>query len=203
MIEAIFIFICILFFSCNSSQSKNQSLVSVPKTDSNSQKITPLETQAREAEITPPDTASSDYLIYLLKTEKPIPGYWEEKLNSLDDFFYTHQDSLFRLALVKNWAINDSISVIIMRSAGSTSYDEFLVTLKNKLDFVSNMHISDKDDRDLDDSLYFYTEYQLLENRKIKLYNHKIQGKDEDNAKDNIISEGTWTIQNNGKITKE
>jgi len=203
MTQTILTIISIFFLSCNSNQSRKQASHSVTTNDSTSKEIATSEARNKQELIAPPDTTSSEYLIYLLKNGKTLNPHWTQKLDTLDGFFYMPQDTLSHLSIIRNWVINDSISVIILSNADGTNYDEFLITIKNKHDLVSNIHINDNDDRDLSfGNPYYYTEYKLINDRKVKLLNHKIVGKEDGNEKDHIISIETWTIQSNGKTSK-
>jgi len=200
----ILIAVPILFFSCNSGQAKKQNVDSLATKNSKSAEIvTQKEPQDQTTNILT-DTTSSDYLIYLLKNEKHLNNYWTKKLKVLDEFVLP-LDSMSHLSLIRDWTINDSISVIIFDYSTGTSYDEFLLTIKNKKDIVSKIHISDLDDSDLSlDHPYYYTEYKLINERKVKLFNHKefveIEGGEE---KDKILSIENWSLQDNGEVSKK
>jgi hypothetical protein len=203
MTARILTIISLLFFSCNNEQAKKQNVSSLPTNDSKvNEIITPKVTEKQEVN-TLPDTTSSDYLIYLLKNEKDLNNYWTQKLKKLDAFALP-LDSMSHLSLKQTWEINDSISVIIVAYAFVNDYDEFLLTVKNKKEFVSKIHVSDQADSDLSPGHpYYYTEYKLIDNRKVKLVNHKITGTEGGEENDKILSIENWTIQSDGQVLKK
>lgn len=147
-----------------------------------------------------PDMASTDYLIYLLKSERNLNECWIQKLKGLDEFVFP-LDSMSHLSLIRDWKINDSVSVMILSHANGTDYDEYLLTVKNKRDFIGKVHISDQADSDLSpENPYYYTEYKLINNRNIKLFNHKVTGTEGGEEKDKIVSAENWTILDNGEV---
>ena len=203
MTHRILIFILTLLFSCNSKETRRESIKSIATQDSNTKQTTiPNESKKQEI-IGGSDTTSSDYLIYLVKGDKPLNFYWTKKLDSFQDLLLP-LDSLGHLSIVRNWQINDTISIIILNSSGGTYDKEFLLSIKNKHDIISEIQIGDNADSDLSpENPYFYTRYEIRDDRRIKLFNHKIVGTEGGSEKDRIISIETWTIQNNGKIIRK
>jgi len=201
------IIISLLCLSCNSGQIRKQSAPSAVTYDSNSgDKSSPKEPVGIEKNIAL-DTTSTDYLIYLIRNNQFINTYWTHIIDSLDIFAVPQedpQDSMSHLSLVRDWTINDSISVIILRRTTGTDNDEYLITIKNNHVFVSNIHVGDNADSDLSpDNPYFYTQYKIINHKTIKLFNHKITGTEGGDEKDRLISIETFTIQNNGKVIKK
>jgi hypothetical protein len=193
----------ILIFSCNSKETRKESVNSRANQDSNTKQITtPNESKKQEITVDS-DTTSSDYLIYLVKSDKALNFYWTKTLDSLQALLLP-QDPTGHLSIVRNWQINDTISVIILSSTGGTYYDEFLLSIKNKHDIISEIQIGDNTDSDLSpENPYFYTRYEISDDRRIKLFNHKIIETEGGSEKDRIISIETWTIQNNGKVIRK
>jgi len=187
------IFILILFFSCHSNESGTVAVkTSVPQ-DANT----------KQAIIPGPDTTSSDYLIHLVEIEKPLNYYWTKKLDSLRNIMLPY-DSSGQLSIIRKWQINDSISIIIFRSSGDTYDLEYLLSIKNKHIIVSEIQIGDKSDSDLSpDNPYLYAEYKIIDDRRIKLFNHKVSGSEYSDDNDRIISIKTRTIQDNGEVVKK
>jgi hypothetical protein len=50
---------------------------------------------------------------------------------------------------------------------------------------------------------YYYTEYKLINNRKVKLFNHKVVGVEGGDEKDKVLSIENWMILDNGKVQKK
>jgi hypothetical protein len=149
------------------------------------------------------DTASSDYLMYELKNEIPLNNYWTQQLGKLDAFTLP-LDTLSRLSFIRDWKINDSVSVMIISHATGTSYDEYLLSLKNKKAIVSGIHIRDGADSDLSpDNPYYYSEYKLVGDRRVKVFNHKITGVEGGAEKDNLLSVENWIIRDDGTVIKK
>lgn len=198
------IIIIAFLFGCNHAESGKRASAPEKKKDSTSITISTALTEKNDT-TAGPDTTSMDYLIYILKNEKQLNSHWLKKLDEIDGFFYSTEDTLAHLELVRNWSINDSIYVIIINSSThGTSNDDFLLTIKNKHEVVSAIHIGDNDDSDLSfGNPYFYTEYKLLGDRKVRLYNHKVVGEEGGVEKDWITSIQTWTIENDGKSSKK
>lgn len=74
----------ILFLSCNYGQVNKQPTGAV-RTDSVQKKETEISKEAGDQKMPiPADTTSSDYLIYLLKHDMPLTGYWTQQLKNLD-----------------------------------------------------------------------------------------------------------------------
>jgi len=188
-----------LLFSCNNHQATKNDRSS-PTKDSNTNKIAILEKSENQKANIGSDTASTDYLIYLLKNEIDLNEYWTQKLKMLD-VFALPLDSMSRLSIIRDWVINDSISVIILSHSTGTSYDEFLLTVTNKKDFVSKIHISDLADSDLSlENPYYYIEHKLINDRKVKLFNHKVVVVKGGEEKDKILSIENWSILDNGEV---
>ncbi|MEP6749771.1 MAG: hypothetical protein ABJB86_18680 [Bacteroidota bacterium] len=192
-----------LLFSCNNKQAKKHSDDSLPTTKSKTKDVvTPKKSEDQKINI-PSDTTSSDYLIYLLRNELAINNYWIKKLNALD-IFALQLDTIEHLSIMRDWRINDSISVIILSRSTGTDYDKFLLTIKNKKDIISKVHISDRADSDVSlEHPYYYTEYKMTGDKKVKTFNHKVIGIEGGEEKDRLISVENWTIQNNGTILKK
>jgi hypothetical protein len=95
------------------------------------------------------------------------------------------------------------MSVIILQYSTNVGGDEFLLTVRNKEYFVTKVHISNQYDSDVsqENPDYYYTEYQQIDDRKIKLLQHKLKDYDTDKQKD-IVTIEHWTIQNNGEVVK-
>ena len=149
------------------------------------------------------DTTSSDYLIYLIKNEIPLNSYWTQQLGKLDAFTLP-LDSLSRLSFIRNWKINDSIAVMILSQAGGNSFDEYLLTIKNKKAIVSHIHIKDEADSDLSPgNPYYYSEYRLLGDRRVRVFNHKITASESGDEKNEILSVETWLIRDDGTVLKK
>jgi hypothetical protein len=90
---------------------------------------------------------------------------------------------------------------MILSHANGTGYDEYLLTVKNKRDFIGKVHISDQADSDLSlENPYYYTEYKLINNKNVKLLNHKVTGVEGGEEKDKIVSVENWVILDNGKV---
>ncbi|OQP65001.1 hypothetical protein [Niastella populi] len=193
----------LLILSCNYGQVKKQHAGAV-QIDTNLKKAIEISKEAANQTMAiPADTTSSDYLIYLLKNEMPVTSYWTQQLNKLDAFEIPF-DSTTRLSITRTWPINDSVSVIILQYSTNVGSDEFLLTVKNKKHFVAKAHISNQYDSDVsqENPDYYYTEYQLIDDRKIKLLQHKM--KDYDTGKENdIVTVEYLSILGNGDILKK
>ena len=198
-----FLIIGILFISCNSVPGKKQDAGSLPPSDTLGHKpVIPLVSQ-HPPENAVDDTATSDYLMYLLRNEVPLNNYWTQQLGKLDAFSLP-LDTLSRLSLIRNWKINDSISVMILSHATGNIYDEYLLSLKNKKTIISSIHIKDAADSDLSpDNPYYYSEYKLPGDRRVKVFNHKITGVEGGAEKDNILSVENWFIRDDGTVLKK
>jgi hypothetical protein len=192
-----------LFFSCNSKETKREGVNSLATEDSNTKQTT-IPNEPKKQEITTAsDTTSSDYLIYLVKNDKSLNYYWTKMLDSLQDLLLP-RDSTGNLSIVRNWQINDTISVIILNSTGGTYDNEFLLSIKNKHDIIGEIQIGNNSDSDLSpQNPYYYTRNEISNDRRIKLFKHKITGTEGGDEKDRITSIETWTIQNNGKIVRK
>jgi hypothetical protein len=196
------LFLLLLILSCNYNRKNNQQSHFEETGHSISNETVKEKKPDGEQIINSSDTTSSDYLIYLLKNDKPINNHWTQKLDSLD-IFSLPLDSVSRLSLVRDWPINDSISVIILSSSTGTDYDEFLLTIKNKKYFIGKIHIGDNPDSDISAGHpYYYTGYKIVDNRKIRLFNHKVTGKEDDTEKDRLLSSATWVIRSDGRVIK-
>lgn len=192
----------IFYLSCNYGQVNKQHAGAV-RTDTTQKKETEISKDAGKRKMSiSADTTSTDYLIYLLKNNMPLTGYWTQQLGKLDAFAIP-LDSTTHLSVIRNWPINDSISVIILQYSTNVGGDEFLITVRNKKYFVTKVHISNQYDSDVsqENPDYYYTEYQQIDDRKIKLLQHKLKDYDTDKQKD-IVTIEHWTIQNNGKVVK-
>ncbi|MEO8404340.1 MAG: hypothetical protein ABI480_07085, partial [Chitinophagaceae bacterium] len=108
-------------------------------------------------------------------------------------------------SLTHDWKINDSVSVIILAYATGVSGDEFLITIKNKKEIISTAHISDETDSDPGPGNpdYFWSDYKLINDRTIKVSDHKETNAGDDNGTSRITSTETWTILDNGKAIKK
>jgi hypothetical protein len=185
----------IFFLSCNHGQLNKQHDGAV-QADTTQKKETEISKEAgnRRMPIST-DTTSSDYLIYLLKNDMPLTGYWTKQLKKLDAFAVP-LDSTTHLSVTRDWAINDSISVIILQYSTNVGSDEFLFTVRNKKHFVTKVHISNQYDSDVsqENPDYYYMEYQQIDDRKIKLLQHKMRDYDTEKQKD-IVTIEYWTIK--------
>ena len=203
MNQRLLIFILILLYSCNSKQSGTKGVTPAVTMDSGSKQTSIPAESKKQATIADPDTTSLDYLLQLVQNDKPLNSYWANKLDSLKEL-YLPPDSPGQLEIVRNWQINDSISVIIIRSSGGTYNLEYLLTIKNKHIIINEIEIGDNCDSDLSpDQPYRYTEYKIIDDRKIKLVKHKVTGTEGSDENDRIISIENYTLQNSGKITKK
>jgi hypothetical protein len=199
----IFIYALLSLSSCNSKGPRKEQVDAIATTDSNTKQTTIPNKPKGPETISPFDTTSSDYLIYLIKNEKSLNAHWTNKLDSLD-IFALPQDSMSHISLIRDWMINDTIYVVILSHSTGTHYDEYLITLRNKHDFVSGIHISDNADSDLSlDNPYFYSQYKLIDDKRIKVFYHKVVGVEGGDEKDRLISSVTFTIQNSGKVAKQ
>lgn len=100
----------ILFLSCDSGQLNKQH-ASVVRTDTAQKKDAEISKEASNQKMpVPADTTSSDYLIYLLKSDMSLTSYWTQQLQKLDVFAIPF-DSTTRLSVTRDWLINDSVSV--------------------------------------------------------------------------------------------
>lgn len=191
----------VIFFSCNSRQVKTKPVDLGPTNDS---ATTRTVTAAEPPMAIPADTASFEYLMYLIKSEKSLNDHWIKKLETFDGFFLMN-DTMSRLSIDRSWVINDSISVTILSHATGVSLDEYLITVKNKKDIISNVHIKDAADADVTENNrdYEYMEYQQVDDRKIKLFKHLILNYDTDKEKDSILAIENWTIRDNGMAVKK
>lgn len=192
----------IFFLSCDYGQVHKQHAGAV-RTDTTQKKETEISKDADNRKMSiSADTTSTDYLIYLLKNNMPLTGYWTQQLKKLDAFAIP-LDSTTHLSVIRDWPINDSISVIILQYSTNVGGDEFLLTVRNKKYFVTKVHISNQYDSDVsqENPDYYYTEYQQIDDRKIKLLQHKLKDYDTDKQKD-IVTIEHWTIQNNGQVVK-
>ncbi len=191
-----------LLFSCNNQQTTKTDDY-LPTKDSNPNEIVISKKSENKKTDAVSDTASTDYLIYLLKNEIDLNDYWVQKLKRLD-LFALPLDSMSHLSIIRDWKINDSVSVIILSHSTGTSYDEFLLTVRYKRDFVSKIHISDQADSDLSlEHPYYYTEYKLTNDRKLKLFNHKVVGVEGGGENDKILSIENWSVLDNGELQKK
>ncbi len=195
MPRRILIFVAILFFSCNSKESKKEAVKSTAASD--------LKTKQTAIPIAGLDTTSSDYLIHLVNGEQPLNYYWTKKLESLREL-YLLPDSTGHLSVVRDWKISDTISVIILKITGGTYDLEYLLSIKNKQVIVSAIIIGDNGDSDLNpDNPYFYTQYKISSDRRIKLFKYKVTGSEYSDDNDRIISILNYSIQDDGKIAKK
>jgi hypothetical protein len=192
----------ILFLSCNYGQVKKQHSSAVP-TDTTKKENGISKEAGNQKMAIPADTTSSDYLIYLLKNDMPLTGYWTQQLKKLD-VFVIPLDSTAHLSVTSDWPINDSISAIIVQYSTNVGREEFLLTVKNKKHFVAKVHISKQYDSDVSEKNpdYHYFEYKLIDDRKIKLLHHKMKDYDTNKEKD-IVTIEYWTIQGNGEVLKK
>lgn len=198
-----FLIIGILFISCNSVPVNQPNTVALPANDTAAnKKMAPPASQHPQGDPAA-DTTSSDYLIYLLKNELPLNNYWTQQLGKLEAFNLSF-NTLSRLSLIRDREINDSVSVMIFSQAGGNNYDEYLLTLKNKKAIVSSIHIKDAADSDLSpDNPYYYSEYKLVDDKRVKVFNHKITGVEGGAEKDNILSVENWFIRDDGTVLKK
>ena len=196
------IIIFVLLVACNSNPIEKTVDKSAPTKPANEREDSILKnSQDSESKISE-DTTSFEYFTNLLRNERAITPYWIANLESLR-LFAVPKDSTSRLSFVRDWKINDSMSVLILSRSTGTGYDEYLITIGHGHDFVGSLHISDNADSDLSpDNPYFYTEYKIIDARKIKLTNHKITGTEGGEEKDRVISIEMFSIQANGKIIK-
>lgn len=192
-----------MLLSCNNDQASKPTPDSLTTTNAGGKDAeTQMEIQNQEIKNVS-DTTSSDYLIYLLRKEAGLSHFWTHKLETLA-IPLNKMDTLSRFSLIRDWIINDSISVIIISHATGTGYDEYLLTVKNKQEFISKIHISDRADSDLSPgNPYYYTTYELTNDRNLKLFHHKIVGVQGGEERDNILSQENWAIQDNGNTLKK
>ena len=137
----------VIFFSCNDGKIKRQNVDSISTSNSKKNEIEIPKGPGNQAMNIPYDTSSFDFLIYLVKNEISLNNHWTQKLKKLDEFVLP-LDSTSHLSIKRDWVINDSISVIILEHYDGTGADEYLLTVKNKRDFVSKVHISNHSDSD-------------------------------------------------------
>src|SRR5436190_13002204 len=158
MTHRILILIFTFLFSCNSKQTRKKDVDTYATKDSVSKQIS-IPRESKDAEIVASsDTTSSDYLLYLIKNDKPLNSYWAQKLNSLKGFLLPF-DTMGHLAITRDWLLNDSISAFILHNSGGTYDLEFLLTVKNKHDIIGEAEIGDNGDSDLSpEHPYFYTQ---------------------------------------------
>jgi hypothetical protein len=198
-----FLIIGFLFISCNSVTVHQQITGSLPANDTATNKQVVLPASPHQQENPAADTTSSDYLIYLIKNEIPLNSYWTQQLGKLDAFTLP-LDSLSRLSFILDWKINDSIAVMILSHAGGNSFDEFLLTIKNKKAIVSHIHIKDEADSDLSPgNPYYYSTYRLVGDKHVRIFNHKITGSEGGEEKDKILSVENWIIRDDGTVLKK
>jgi len=190
----------VIFFSCNTRQVKTQDAGPVPINDS-SKTVTVITEEPSMA--IPADSTSTDYLMYLIKSEKSLNDHWTKKLKELDGF-YLLDDPMSRLYIHRSWVLNDSISAIILSHATGVSLDEYLLLVKNKKDIISNVHIKDEADADVTENNkdYYYMEYKQIDDRTIKLFKHNVMNYDTEKEKDSVSIEN-WLIQENGMAIKK
>jgi len=203
MTRILIIIISIFFLSCNSKQAKKPKVDSTVTAVSKTNDSVLSKEPQNEKHDSINDTTSLDYLTNLLENEMAINYYWTKRLDALDEFALP-LDSTRHLAVVRQWTINDSISAIILKYTTGTDYDQFLLTVKNKKDFVSKIHISDNDDSDLSpDNPYHYTEHTFISDRKVKLINHKVVQSENGDETDKVVSVEYWSIKDNGQAIKK
>ena len=186
-----------LFFSCHSGKVKEQPVATVVSSADT------VKQPGDQPVNMPADTASADYLIYLLKNELPLNDHWTQKLEKLGEFSLP-TDSTTHLSITRDWLINDSVSAIILRRSTGTGFDEYLLTIKHKKEFVSKLHIDNNTDADPGDEYpdYDFTEYKLVNDRNVKLFKHTIKDYDRKTEKD-IVKVQNWLINDNGGIILE
>ena len=93
---------------------------------------------------------------------------------------------------------------MILSQAGGNSFDEYLLTIKNKKAIVSHIHIKDEADSDLSPgNPYYYSEYKLLGDRRVRVFNHKITASESGDEKNEILSVETWVIRDDGTVLKK
>jgi hypothetical protein len=198
-----FLTIGILIISCNSVPVNKRETGTLPANDTPSNKLVVPTASQHPQENPAADTTSSGYLIYLLNHEMPLNLYWTQQLANLDAFTLP-LDTLSRLSVIREAKINDSIGVVILSHAGGNSYDEYLLTVKNKKAIVSGIHIKDAADSDLSpDNPYYYSEYQLMDDKHVKVFSHKITGTEGGVEKDSILSVENWVIRDDGTLQKK
>jgi hypothetical protein len=191
------IILTVIFFSCNSSvQVKSVTIDSIATSSSSK------DTVAMQVTI-PANTASVDYLIYLLKSEKPLNYNWIQKLKALDVELASY-DSLAHFTFNRAWNINDSVSALILGLGTGTSLHEYLLTVKDKKDLIAKVHLLNNVDADASDERpdYYYTEYKQIDDRSMKVFMHKIVNYDRPNEKDITDSVQNWVILNDGRVKK-
>jgi hypothetical protein len=151
----------------------------------------------------PADTASVDYLIYLLNNEKPLNYNWLQKLKALD-VELASWDSLAHFTFNRTWKINDSVSALILGQATGTSLNEYLLTVKDKKDLVAMVHLLNNVDADPSEERpdYNYTEYKQINDRIIKVFMHTIVNYERANEKDITDSVQYWMILDDGRVEK-
>jgi hypothetical protein len=198
-----FLTIGILIISCNSVPVNKRETGTLPANDTPSNKLAaPVASQHPQGNLAT-DTTSSGYLIYLLNNKMPLNHYWTQQLAKLDAFTLP-LDTLSRLSVIREAKINDSIGVVILSHAGGNSYDEYLLTVKSKKAIVSGIHIKDAADSDLSPyNPYYYSEYQLMDDKHVKVFNHKITGVEGGVEKDSILSVENWVIGDDGTVQKK
>lgn len=190
----IFILFSVLLFSCSNGHAEKPASAA-PCITGNA---------GRPECVLPTDTTSSDYFIYLLKNERKLNSPWVQKLKNMGDFPFSF-DSISDFSLVRDWAINDSVSVIIFsNSDGTVCTNDFLITIKKKAKIISAIQINKDCDSDLvPEQPYYYTRYKLINDRKIKLFNHKVTGIEGGKETDKTISEVLFSISDNGEAKPE
>jgi hypothetical protein len=186
-----------ILFSCNTSvQVKSVTPDSIPTS------VTPKDTVATQVAI-PADTASIDYLIYLLNNGKSLNYTWIHKLKGLNAQLPTW-DAMAHFTFNRTWKINDSVSALILSISTGVSADEYLLTVKDKKDLIAMVHILNNVDADPSEERpdYYYTEYKQINDRSMKVLMHKIVNYDRPNEKDIIDSVENWSILNDGRVKK-
>lgn len=191
------IILTVILFSCNSSvQVKSVTIDSIATSSSSK------DTVAAQVAI-PADTASVDYLIYLLNNEKPLNYSWKKKLKALE-VELPSWDSMARFTFNRTWRINDSVLAFILTQNTGTSQDEYLLTVKDKKDLIAMVHILNNVDADPSEERpdYHYMEYKQINPLIMKVLMHTIKNYDRNNERDIIDSVENLTILNDGRVKK-
>jgi hypothetical protein len=147
----------------------------------------------------PSDTASIEYLQYLIKADKDLNDLWVKKLKNVNAY-WLENDQYSAIDIKHIWKINDTISAMILNHTTGVSYDDYILTFNDREDFIAKLKISDQDDRDLSAEWYTYTEYRFLSDKEIELSIYELKGH-EDNEHETVEREN-WTIQENGQISR-
>ena len=143
------------------------------------------------------DITHIDYLRFLLTNDKKVNPYWEAKLKTVGVEMFPQNNT--EIILDNYWSLNEKTQVLIIKVNSGNSSDSYLITSNNDTDFTSMLHIFHKNERNLNDDFYSYTDYKIIDGNRVELTKHEFFS----DQKQETLTKEKWYVRYDGMIERE